>query len=411
MPKVKTEKELKVLEQLEAAIIELSASMRMREIIQGSINDLLNDDISVASYTGALRSAVYEELEESLKESARKGWLTESNGLSSVLGRGVSTEKVNGEQSLSWLWALPVFGYTPSDMAKNIADDAAYRMGGTKVMQKNGVIKGHQRDAQIQQNIDALAARASGRAVDTYLSGATTATISVSQAIAASTSTSLKLELSEPKPIIESLTGLVYVYKTQADGRVRPSHAILHNTAYALDEKNAPVPPLGPNCRCYLVLRALDSATAKQTGVPLLAPNEGVKPGIAAFKSMLEDGDLSLADALGQRRATLIEDGRLKLKDVLSDETLIEQEALAAAKSAGSKARVSESFRRLRDFNVTPTRAKAIARSAPIGAGQREYIKREVSKLVPKGSVGIVASMLTVALFYVFAQRQSDGTA
>ncbi len=43
-----------------------------------------------------------------------------------------------------------------------------------------------------------------------------------------------------------------YEYVTQADDRVRPSHAALHGTRWRADDPEAPTPPLDYGCRCFI---------------------------------------------------------------------------------------------------------------------------------------------------------------
>lgn len=60
-----------------------------------------------------------------------------------------------------------------------------------------------------------------------------------------------------------------YVYHTQDDDRVRPSHAALEGTVWRVGDPHAPVPPLDYGCRCYSTMCAPeDSPLAKKLPAP-----------------------------------------------------------------------------------------------------------------------------------------------
>jgi hypothetical protein len=58
---------------------------------------------------------------------------------------------------------------------------------------------------------------------------------------------------------------LVLVFRTRRDSRVRPEHAALEGRVYELNDPDAPIPPLAPNCRCQVVITPRERAERQAT--------------------------------------------------------------------------------------------------------------------------------------------------
>jgi hypothetical protein len=61
---------------------------------------------------------------------------------------------------------------------------------------------------------------------------------------------------------------LVLVFRTQKDGRVRPEHAALEGRVWELDDPDAPSPPIGPGCRCEVVIARRGDAERRENETP-----------------------------------------------------------------------------------------------------------------------------------------------
>ncbi len=77
-----------------------------------------------------------------------------------------------------------------------------------------------------------------------------------------------------------------YEYLTQADDRVRPSHAALHGTRWRVDDPDAPTPPLDYGCRCFIRYIAAPESVASK-----ILPEAGgdLSNRSDAFKSWLNE--------------------------------------------------------------------------------------------------------------------------
>jgi hypothetical protein len=76
-----------------------------------------------------------------------------------------------------------------------------------------------------------------------------------------------------------------YEYLTQADDRVRPSHAALHGTRWRADDPNAPTPPLDYGCRCFIRYIAAPNSVAAEVLPEADGPLSNMK---AAFTQWLD---------------------------------------------------------------------------------------------------------------------------
>lgn len=90
-------------------------------------------------------------------------------------------------------------------------------------------------------------------------------------------------------------------YLTQADDRVRPSHAVLHKKVWAINDRvwNKIYPPNGYNCRCYV--RQITEAMARRLGISTGAgevPRDFVHGG---FGHHVGKQRFNIMDAMGGR--------------------------------------------------------------------------------------------------------------
>ncbi len=70
---------------------------------------------------------------------------------------------------------------------------------------------------------------------------------------------------------------VMYEYHTQEDARVRPSHAALEGTVWALGDPFAPVPPCDYGCRCWMAY-----VSKPQTTAALILPETKAEPKLIA---------------------------------------------------------------------------------------------------------------------------------
>lgn len=64
-----------------------------------------------------------------------------------------------------------------------------------------------------------------------------------------------------------------FVYRTQHDDRVRPSHAALDGSVWRVDDPQAPTPPIDYGCRCFIEYVSAPSAAKDPARLPP-APDE-----------------------------------------------------------------------------------------------------------------------------------------
>ena len=132
-----------------------------------------------------------------------------------------------------------------------------------------------------------------------------------------------------PAAVVDTSTGrdLVIVYRTQKDGRVRPSHAALEGQTWAIDDPNAPAPPLGYGCRCSVEI--VDRSSVKRPP----------KSDAAALKKF-PDLENNVENYMGKEIAALFKAGDIKPADLLRETgdpiQVTEARVIAAARKAGT---------------------------------------------------------------------------
>jgi len=206
------------------------------------------------------------------------------------------------------------------------------------------------------------------------------------------------------------LTGVKQQFKTQEDERVRPEHAALNNTVWDADDPNAPVPPLGPGCRCYLQFFADDKETAEATGmdvVPRGTPEPG-KEALEEFWDVSEQSDESTdpggavtpVDTFGATTGKAIEERKVTPDEAFDPDSgdtrpATEVSNLAKAKDQGrSKSSVIAATAQLQGLALTASTQRRIVKlandlkKANPGKKDEQYLFEAVMKLKP-GLVGI----------------------
>lgn len=173
---------------------------------------------------------------------------------------------------------------------------------------------------------------------------------------------------------------LEYVFKTQADERVRPEHAALHNTVWDANDVHAPIPPLGFNCRCYIEYRAKNKKAAQATGLEVV-PKNPPEPGKEALDGFFDDAKQSSAsadpgapvtpvDTFGPRIGKEIEDKNITTDDAFDPETgdilpAAEVKNIADAKENNTTKRaVIASVAILQGFAITTSTQQRIVKLA-----------------------------------------------
>lgn len=86
-----------------------------------------------------------------------------------------------------------------------------------------------------------------------------------------------------------------YEYLTQADDRVRPSHAALHGTRWRADDPNAPTPPLDYGCRCFIRYIAAPNSVAAKILPEAEGPLSTLKESFTTYLNQNADGWKAIA--------------------------------------------------------------------------------------------------------------------
>lgn len=114
-----------------------------------------------------------------------------------------------------------------------------------------------------------------------------------------------------------------FVYVTMADERVRPEHAALHGTVWSGDDRNAPIPPLGYNCRCKAEWRR----KGKTDTIPA-SPKNPPEPGEEALKKFWKEAKntqtgekVTPRDTFGEKAGKVIEEGKVSADEAIDPET------------------------------------------------------------------------------------------
>ena len=187
---------------------------------------------------------------------------------------------------------------------------------------------------------------------------------------------------------------------TQADERVRPSHAALHNTVWHADDSERPVPPFDYGCRCEEEFFAVDEETAEKTGLPV-QPKNPPEPGNEALDSFFNEATQSgktpssnkkdpkpkgspvtPEDIFGPVISKEIEDKRIEPIEAFSAETgevrpASEVKDIAKAPNKGAQRKVIAAFAALSVLAIRPTERTRILRLAREILAEKPSLKDE----------------------------------
>lgn len=139
----------------------------------------------------------------------------------------------------------------------------------------------------------------------------------------------------------------VLAFRTKKDGRVRPEHAALEGRIWELDDHDAPVPPLAPNCRCEVRIEPRETASDDQTKTP------------AASLRQFDDLADNLATVYPQDVVDAYGAGKLKPDDIIIKRTgdritTAQARAIIASREAGASTTAAlKAVAELADFGLS----------------------------------------------------------